>query len=138
MCLLLFSHKGRIWVQEKSTNLGLKAAYDLKKEKKCFQAYFGRKSPRSVAEGRRGFNVFVVVLKSVCTFCIGSLLVRNGDLSYFFPISYEMISNELVIRISGSKYKMKVETMLKYLSHSKVELLYLFKRHTSDFLIQAF
>lgn len=56
----------------------------------------------------------------------------------FFPISYEMISNELVIIVSGSKYKMKVKTMLKCLSHSKVELLYLFKRHTSDFLIQAF
>lgn len=71
-------------------------------------------------------------------FCIGSLLVRNGDLSVwvFFPISYEMISNELVIIVS--KYKIKVMTQLKYLSHSKVELLYLFKRHTSDFLIQAF
>lgn len=71
-------------------------------------------------------------------FCIGSLLVRNGDLSYFFPISYEIISNELVIIVSGSKYKMKVKIMLKYLSHSKVELLYLFKRHTSDFFDTSF
>lgn len=71
-------------------------------------------------------------------FCIGSLLVRNGDLSVccFFPISYQVISNELVIIVS--KYKIKVMTPLKYLSHSKVELLYLFKRHASDFLIQAF
>lgn len=56
----------------------------------------------------------------------------------FFPIPYHMISDELVIIISGSKYKIKVMTMLKYLSHSKVEQLYPFKRHTSDFLRKAF
>jgi len=56
----------------------------------------------------------------------------------FFLVSYKIISNELVIVVSGSTYKIKVMTWLRYLSHSKVELLCLFKRHTIIFFIISF
>lgn len=100
---------------------------------KCFQAYFGRRSPDSVAEVRQGFEEFVAIdLKSVCTcFVLDDYWSGMG----VCPISYQMISSELVTTVSGSKYQINVMTNLKYPSHSKVELLYLFKRHISDLLL---
>lgn len=102
--------------------------------KKWVWTYFGLKSPGPVAEDRQGFKEFF--LKSICT-CFVLDHYWSG-ITIFFPLSYQMISNELVMVASGSKNKIKVIKKLKYLSHSKVELLYLFKRHTSDFLVQAF
>lgn len=76
-------------------------------------------------------NLSLLFLKAYAHVLYWIIIGQEWGSVLLFPIPYHMTSNELVIIISGSKYKINVMMMLKYLSHSKAEQLYLFKKHTS-------
>lgn len=77
-------------------------------------------------------NVLMLFFKS-CAQVLYDYWSGIGTCCIFSSICYQIFS----VLVSGSKCKIKVMTKL-YFSLSKVELLYLFERSMSYFLIQPF